>query len=406
MNGQILRRWAGIGVLTLIVFLALFLALRKPPLAVDYGQVSEGPLIITIDEDGETRVREVYVISAPVTGRLLRITQDVGDPVRAGETVLATIQPSEPTFLDVRSQSEAEAQIRSSEATLTLAQAEMERAVAERDFAQNELKRMEALFQTQTVAEAAVDRARMQFSSARAALASAQAAVDVADHELERAQAMLIAPQDLPKDGIDQRCCTVDVRSPISGRLLRLVEKSEAVLAAGAPLLEVGNPRELEIVVDLLSSDAVRVQPLASVSITDWGGEEVLSGRVRRIEPFGFTKISALGVEEQRVNVIIDFAEPARIPETLGHGFRVEVKIEEWRTESAIRIPEAALFRQGDRWSTFIIEDGVAEQKLVTIGRSNGAYAEIIEGVAQGDNVILYPSEKIESGTRVKERPR
>lgn len=406
MKGQTFRRWAGIAVFALVLCLALFLALRKPPISVDYGEVSEGPLIITIDEDGETRVREVYVVSAPVTGRLLRITQDVGDPVSAGETVLATIQPSEPTFLDIRSQSEAEAQIRSSEATLSLAQAEVERATAERDFAQNELKRMETLFQTQTVAEAAVDRARMQFSSARAALASAQAAVDVADHELERAQAMLISPQDLPMDGIDERCCTVDVRSPITGRLLRLIEKSEAVLPAGAPLLEVGNPQELEIVVDLLSSDAVRVKPSASVSITDWGGGEVLTGRVRRIEPFGFTKISALGVEEQRVNVIIDFMEPNDIPEALGHGFRVEVKIEEWRTENSIRIPEAALFRQGDDWSAFIVQDGVAEQRLVSIGRSNGDHAQVIDGIEAGEIVILYPSEKIESGMRVKERPR
>jgi len=406
MKGKTFKRWTGIGVFVAVLVFALFLALRKPPVAVDYGEVSEGPLIITIDEDGETRVREVYVVSAPVTGRLLRITQDVGDPVSAGETVLATIQPSEPTFLDIRSQSEAEAQIRSSEATLSLAQAEVERAIAERDFAQNELKRMETLFQTQTVAEAAVDRARMQFSSARAALASAQAAVDVADHELERAQAMLISPQDLPNDGIDERCCTVDVRSPITGRLLRLIEKSEAVLPAGAPLLEVGNPKELEIVVDLLSADAVRVRPSAKVAITDWGGGEVLAGRVRRIEPFGFTKISALGVEEQRVNVIIDFMEPNDIPEALGHGFRVEVKIEEWQTEKTIRIPEAALFRQGENWSTFVVKDGIAEQRQVSIGRSNRNHAQAIDGIDAGETVILYPSERIESGMRVKERPR
>lgn len=406
MKGQNIRQWISLTILGVVILSALFLALRQPPLAVDLGEVTKGPLVITVDEDGETRVREAYVVSAPVTGRLLRITQDVGDPVIAGETVLATIQPSEPTFLDVRSQSEARAQIRSSEAALKLAKAEVERAAAERDFAQNELKRMETLFQTQTVAEAAVDRARMQFSSTRAALASAQAAVDVADHEMERARAMLITPQDSPEGGIDTRCCTVDVRSPITGRLLRLIEESEAVLPAGAPLVEVGNPRELEIVVDLLSSDAVRVEPNAPVRIMDWGGNYELMGRVRRIEPFGFTKISALGVEEQRVNVIIDFADPEAIPAALGHGFRVEVKIEEWRTEDTIRIPEAALFRQGNIWSAFLVKDGRVEQRLLEIGRSNGQSAEVLGGVEAGEQVILYPSEKVEEGIRVKERPR
>lgn len=266
------KRWLGIGILGAAIMTALAFALRSPPVPVDMGRVTKGELIVSIDDEGETRVREKYVVSAPLGGRLLRITQDAGDPVEAGETVLARIQPSEPTFLDVRSQSEAQARLKAAQASLDLALADLEKMKAERDFAQSELRRIEELAKSQTVSEASADRARMQFSAARAAVASAQAAVDVAEHQVESARASLISPQGNTQGRVDARCCVVDVRSPITGRVLRLLEESEAIVTAGTPLVEVGNPNDLEIVVDLLSSDAVKVRHGATAFITDWGG--------------------------------------------------------------------------------------------------------------------------------------
>lgn len=398
------KRWLGIGILGAAIITALVFALRSPPVPVDMGRVTKGELIVTIDDEGETRVREKYVVSAPLGGRLLRITQDAGDPVEAGETVLARIQPSEPTFLDVRSQSEAQARLKAAQASLDLAFADLEKMKAERDFAQSELRRIEELAKSQTVSEASADRARMQFSAARAAVASAQAAVDVAEHQVESARASLISPQGNIQGSVDARCCVVDVRSPITGRVLRLLEESEAIVTAGTPLVEVGNPNDLEIVVDLLSSDAVKVQPGASAFITDWGGDYDLPAVVRRVEPFGFTKISALGVEEQRVNVILDFAEPNTMPDSLGHGFRVEARIEEWRAEDVVQIPEAALFRRGNRWAAFIVEDGRAREVSLEVGRSNGRQAQVLSGVTPGDTVVLYPGEKVQTGARLTQR--
>ena len=256
------------------------------------------------------------------------------------------------------------------------------------------------------VSEAALDRKQMSFNTAAADVKTADAAVAVARSELERARASLIAPSSRDGEGIDPRCCIVNVRAPVSGRVLKLIQESETVVGAGQGLVEVGDPADLEIVVDLLSTDAVRVREGAAVAVTDWGGGRTLKGRVRRVEPFGFTKISALGVEEQRVNVIIDFTEPRDAWASLGHGYRVEVRIEEWRGDQVLKVPTSALFRQRNDWAVFVADSGDrARLKTVQVGRANGREAQIVAGLEPGERVVLHPGETIDDGVRLTERP-
>ena len=395
---------AGAGALIVLALIAV--ALRPAPVAVDLAAVARGSLLVTIDDEGETRVRDVYVVSAPVAGRVLRIEQEVGDAVEAGQTILARIQPSDPSFLDVRSQSEAEARVRAAQAELALHEADVQRAIAERDFADVELERTRELIKGGNVSEAALDRKQMSFNTAAAQVKTADAAVAVARSELERARASLIAPSSRDGEGVDPRCCIVNVRAPVSGRVLKLIQESETVVGAGQGLVEVGDPADLEIVVDLLSTDAVRVREGAAVAVTDWGGGRTLKGRVRRVEPFGFTKISALGVEEQRVNVIIDFTEPREAWASLGHGYRVEVRIEEWRGDQVLKVPTSALFRQRNDWAVFVADSGDrARLKTVQVGRANGREAQIVAGLEPGERVVLHPGETIDDGVRLTERP-
>ncbi|RME66628.1 MAG: HlyD family efflux transporter periplasmic adaptor subunit, partial [Alphaproteobacteria bacterium] len=245
----------GAGVAAIAVLLVL--ALRAPPVAVDIGTAMRGPLTVTINEEGETRVREAYVVSAPVGGRLLRITAKVGDSAEGGETILARIEPSAPAFLDRRSESEARAQIRAAQAALTLAEADVKRAAADRDLALTELRRIEKLIQSNTVSQAALDRARATFQRTQAAMQTAQAAVDVARYNLESAEAMLITPGTATAS---EATCCLDVRAPVSGRVLQVMQESETVVTPGTPLVSLGDPRDLEIVADLLSTDAVKVR--------------------------------------------------------------------------------------------------------------------------------------------------
>ena len=265
------RRLLFIG-LAAIAIVAVGFALRPAPVAVDFGEVTRGSFTVTIDEEGETRVRETYIVSAPVGGRTTRVTLHVGDPVVGGETVVAGIVPSDPAFLDIRTHSEAEAQAMAAEAALKLAEADLERALADRDLAKAELERIEKLLKSRTVSQAAYDRADATFRRARAAVQTAQASIDVARFKLESAKAALLGPAESP----DTRCCQVDVRAPVSGRVLRVIQESETVIGPGMPILEVGDPADLEIVVDLLSSDAVRAKEGAAVLIDGWGGDKVM----------------------------------------------------------------------------------------------------------------------------------
>jgi HlyD family secretion protein len=370
---------------------------------VDVTEVARGPLQVTIDGEGRTRVREVYIVSAPVAGSVLRIESKVGDAVVAGETVLATLRPADPTILDRRSRRQAEATVKAAEAAQTLAKAEVVRAQVEQEFLRAELDRKRKLADRGTVSQSTLDRAEMEAKTSGAALDTARAALRVKEFELENARAQLIGP--LGEPGPDGGVCCVEVHAPVDGRVLRIMQKSEGVVAAGEPLIEVGNLADIEIVVDLLSADAVQVSEGAAVSIEDWGGGRTLAGLVRRVEPYGFTKVSALGIEEQRVNVIIDFNDPPERRESLAHGFRVMARIAVWQSEDVLKAPMGALFRDRDRWAVFVMADGLAHLRHVEVGQANGREAEITAGLEAGERVILHPSDLIADEVRVELRP-
>jgi len=401
MAGKHSRIWLW-GTLTLLLAAGLVYAFWPRPIPVDLAAVTKGPLSVTVDEEGETRVKDVYIVSAPLAGRLLRIEGDVGDPVEAAKTVVATIRPQQPTLLDVRSEREAEAAVKAAEAALELAIAERERARAELRFAGNDLERAQRLAERGNIAERALDQARLDVRTREAALAAANATVQVRRFELETARAQLITPGAATQsDGL--QCC-VELQAPVDGRILKIIRESESVVDAGEPLIEIGDPAQLEIVSDLLSSDAVRVAAGDAVMIERWGGGAVLNGRVRRVEPAGFTKVSALGIEEQRVNVVIDFLDPHDAWRRLGHGYRVEVRIVVWQADEVVRVPIGALFREGKDWAVFVAANGRAMLRRITLGQRNSEFAEVRDGLAEDERVVVHPSDRIVDGARVVER--
>lgn len=371
------------------------------PVPVDLAAISRGPLVVTVDEEARTRVKEIYVLSAPLAGRLMRIDRHVGDIVIAGETVIANIQPTAPAFLDLRSQSQAQANVKAAAAARALAEAELSRAKAELEFADAEWTRAKSLSERGIISRSALDRAELDVRSNRARVATAEAALEVRTYELEHARALLIGPG---ADGEVGPTCCVPVRAPVSGRVLRVMRESEGVVEAGARLLEIGDPADLEIVAEFLSTDAVRIEEGAPVLIEDWGGPLALNGRVHRVEPYGFTKISALGIEEQRVNVIVDIADPPEVWRSLGHGYRVELRIVIWQGDDVLRLPLGALFRHGQSWAVYVMSEGRAELRSVAIGHRNSIRAEVMRGLSEGEQVVLHPSDRVVDGTLIVAR--
>lgn len=393
-------------VAALLLAVALIWAISRPqPVPADVVSVARGAMQVTLDEEGETRVRDRYVVSAPVSGRVLRIELEPGDPVVAGETVLATFQPVAPVLLDARSQAEAEARVRAAEAGLGQAKAEQARLGAELDYAERQLERQERLSQDQVVAAERLDLAKLDADRTRDAVEAAEFAVRAAGHELEMARAGLLQATGKTRDGGRPLALT----SPVDGVVLSRSRESEAVVPGGEPLLEVADPGRLEIVSDFLSTDAVKIQPGQKVLIDQWGGEHALNGTVRRVEPSGFTKISALGVEEQRVNVIIDLTDPRERWPSLGDGFRVEVRVVIWQADDVLKVPNSALFRpQSDDpdpgWAVFRLEAARAVATPVEIGRRNRLYAEVLGGLEAGQAVIVHASESVEDGALIEPR--
>ena len=386
--------------LLLVVAVALALALRRPAVPVELGEVSRGPLTVTVDDLGETRVTNLYVVSAPVTGELLRVGLKPGDRVAARSTLLARIQPTEPAPIDARATAQAEANVRALTSQLAAAQARVREADAEFTLAARELDRIATLAPRGFVSQAIVDRARSTRDRAAAARSEARQAADAARHSLAAARAALIVPG--ARGGGRG---VVDVISPVPGFVLRVPQESERVVVAGTPLVEIGDPERLELVTDLLSADAVRVRPGAAVIIEEWGGERPLHGRVRLVEPLGFLKVSALGVEEQRVNVVIDFVEPRQAWARLGHGYRANVRIAVWRAPDVVRVPVSALFRNGRDWSVFVRDaDGRARQVRVEVGPMNDEMAVVRRGLRPGTRVVLHPSDRVRDNVRVRSR--
>ncbi|HEY8537785.1 MAG TPA: HlyD family efflux transporter periplasmic adaptor subunit [Steroidobacteraceae bacterium] len=385
-----------------LLIIALVWLLRPQAVPVDLATASEGPLQVTITDEGEARVRDVFVMSAPVAGLMRRVVLEPGDIVVANETEIARIEPAVPMFLDERAEAEARAAVDAAEAALSYAQAQARRAEAERDFAQAELRRLKALAKNQSVSQNDLDAAERRAKAAVAAVAEADAMIAMRASELKQARARLLNPSRARR--AEKECECIIVRSPISGTVLRVLQESETTIAAGAPILEIGDPRDLEIQVDLLSEEAVRVKPGQRVIVNGWGGDRPLNGVVRRVEPFGFTKISALGIEEQRVNVLIDLTDPYEHWAALGHGYRVEPSIVVWESPSVVRVPLSALFRQDDRWAVFVDDDGTARLREVEVGQQNGLHAQIVSGIRPGERVVVHPNDRIADGTRIEIR--
>lgn len=388
----------------LLLLAALIYAFAPRPVPVDLAKIARGPLQVTVDEDGRTRIKERYVVSAPLAGRLRRIELHSGDTVTAGQTLLAVVEPAEPDLLDPRTQAQLEARLRAAEAQLQLATPRVERARAALDLAQAELDRATRLFEQNALARQEFDRARESARAAGEDLKSAIYTGQISGFEVEQARAALIrsSPQAQPGESGGQ----VEIVAPVSGRVLRVLHEDAGVVSAATPLLELGDPTDLEAEIDVLSSDAVRVQPGARVLFVHWGGDTPLEGRVRVVEPAGFLKISALGVEEQRVNIIADFLTPAVQRESLGDAFRVEARIVVWESENVLKVPVGALFRSGSDWALFVARERHARLTRVEVGHSNGRETEITRGLSVGDEVVLHPSDKVGDGVAITARKR
>jgi HlyD family secretion protein len=389
-----------IGALVVIAIgLAVFFALRQPQVPVDIGQISRGPMAVTIDDEAETRAHDLFVVSAPISGRLLRVPLEAGDVVRAGETIVARMVPAEPGLLDTRTYGEISARIQALEETAKSAAARIIEARAERDLARRDFDRSEAIHARGFVSKATMDRARMNRDRSAAMVTEAERAAAAARYELAAARAMLKRASNGGGDA------PITIRAPVSGRVLRIAQKSEATVAAGMPLVEIGDPAALELVTDLLSADAVRIKPGAVATLEQWGGKLPIPARVRLVEPYGFTKVSALGVEEQRVNVVLDFTGPPAAREGLGHGYRGIVRIVTWSSPDVLRVPANALFRAGDDWALFVVAGNRARLVRVRIGAANADFVQLLDPLAAGTRVILHPGDRVADGVRIKPRP-
>lgn len=378
-------------------------AFRPQPLSVDVATVDSHPMTVMIEHDGRTRVHDLYTVSAPVAGRLNRIDLEVGDPVTAGKTVLATIAPSAPSFLDKRGAVQAAAQVKAAEASVSEARARITQAEAQLAFATKELNRARDLRASGTVPASRLETAQRDHSDATADLESAKAALRARNMDLEVAKAAMISPE---AAGAEEggNCC-VSVVAPTGGEVLTLHQKSSTVVASGTPLMDIGDKSNIEVVADFLSTDAVKVRPGARAEFTGWGGGTAISGRVRRIEPTGFTKISALGVEEQRVNIILDIDPAEARAAHIGPGYRLVTRIEVWASDGPTRVvPIDALFRRGDAWAVFRVRDDHARLATVTIGRRNDHVAQVTGGLEAGDQVIVHPGRAVEDGSLVAPR--
>jgi HlyD family secretion protein len=392
-----MRRALKIGLVVAVVAALAFWAFRPAPVPADFVTVQRGDLEVTVNEEGRTRVRDRFVVSAPLPGQMRRIELEPGDPVVARKTVLAQFEPADPTLLDVRTRAELEARVRASESAVGSARAERDRIQAELKFADSDLTRSRKLVEERVIAPREMEAAERQAETLRRALQSAEFAIRTSEYQLQVARAGLVQTR-----GGAAR--TIPLYSPVDGVVLRLVQESEGVVPTGQPLLEVGNVGDLEIVSDLLSSAAVRVQAGQAVVIEQWGGEKPLRGRVRRVEPSGFTKISALGVEEQRVNTIIDFEDPPDARRALGDGFRVEVRIIVSSRQDILKVPTSSLLRHEADWAVYVVENDRAVRRTVQIGQRNGLEAEVTSGLTGDERIIAYPSDSVADGVKVVAR--
>ena len=394
------RRRLGLLGFCALVVLAIVWGFMPQPVPVETAAVVRGPLQVTVEEEGKTRVVDHFVISAPVAGFLRRIELDVGDSVKRGQELL-TLDPLRSTVLDPRARAEAQARVRTTQAALKGSQENVVAAAADARYWESQLARVRELHEAGTISDEELNQTEADARRTGANLRSAEFSVEVAQSELQAARTTL---RHSAAQQSGQPAETVAAHAPISGSVLKVLRESEGVVSRGEPLLEIGNPRLLEVEVELLSADAVRAGPGTRVILERWGGEGPLEARVRVVEPFGFTKISALGVEEQRVLVIADIVSPSEEWEKLGDGYRVETKFILWEEDEVLQVPSSALFRRGDQWAVFVVDGEFARLRNVQLGRRSGLTAQILSGVEAGELVITHPDDSIEAGVRVSRR--
>ncbi|MEI8037562.1 MAG: HlyD family efflux transporter periplasmic adaptor subunit [Verrucomicrobiota bacterium] len=386
--------WLGAMLLLSIVGWGLW----PKPIVIETGVVARGPLTVRVSEEGKTRVRNRYLVATPVAGTMRRVPLKPGDPVVAGQTVLTTIEPVAPPLLDPRARAQAEAVVAMREAagkqaaeSLASVRTALQLATADRD-------RMRSVTRQGTLSESDRDRMEAEASMKAAAVRAAEFALQISDYELAQARAVLERPAGALSNN------TVTVTSPVSGRVLKVMQESATVVTSGLAILEVGDPTDIEIEAEILSRDAVAIHPGDSVEIEQWGGDTPLRGRVRRVEPAAFTKISALGVEEQRVIVLSDLLDIPEAAKPLGDRYRVEVRVAVWHSEQVLVVPAGGLFREGNAWKTFIYQNGRARIATLQAGHSDDHLTEVLAGLEPGERVLLHPPDAVKDGARVTER--
>lgn len=389
-------RTIGILAMGAVVVLGLgYVTFREEPVLVDLFEVTQGPMQVTINADGITRIREVYDVSSPITGTALRSPVDVGDVVVAGETVVAVVEPIASGLLDSRSRAQAEAAVQEAEAALHVAEADLAKAMDDRTLASSQFERAQILVEREVASFTRLEDAAQRLAVAEASVEAAQARIDMATGTLTRALAVLEVPE---VGGEPDPSCCVPLYSPVDGVVLAVADQSERSVSTGALLVSLGDPAELELVVDLLSVDAVRLAEGAYASIDRWGGNKLLDARLSRISPAASTQVSALGIEEQRVDAIFDLISPREDRPSLGHGFAVFARIVEWSADEATQVPLSAIFKRGEDWSVFVGNDGVIEERRIEIGQQNERMAQVMSGLTPGELVVTHPNDTIAEG--------
>ena len=381
-----------VAVAGIVVLLAL--AFRPSALDVDVATVQRGPLQETLEQEGKTRMHDSFVLASPVAGRFKRIELHAGDPVKVGE-IVATIDP---VPLEPQQRAALEARLQTAQELEREAAARVQRAQADSSQAKADLERATKLAAEGVIAREALEKAQTADKTANKELDAALFKSKAAASQVEEARAALLATAAQDPAGIK----TVYLRSPVPGRVLRLIEQSERVVAQGTPVVSIGYTPRLEIVADYLTTDAVKISAGMPAMIEEWGGSNPVPAWVRLVEPSAFTKISALGVEEQRVNVVLDFVSA---PEQLGDAYRVEVRVITWQSPSVLKVPLSALFRRGDDWNIFVAENNRASRRAVKMGHRSDLEAEVLDGLREGEQVIVHPGNELTDASRIRIRP-
>ncbi len=387
----------GLIVTAVVIFSGFYAAMRSKPELVDTEIVASGPMQVTITEQGVARVKNVYTVSSPIAGHLDRTTLDNGASVAANETVIASIHPPDPPFLDERALAEQTAVAQAARSAVALAQVEHTLAEQSLKLAQSDYRRSVQLAKTNVLSERALEQADNALMLQQAQVARTKAFIDLRNAELTSALERLRQPSNLPSVSRDPECC-IRLTSPVDGVVLRVLARSEQAISQGTPIMEIGDPAKLEIVVDLLSTDAPQIRPGSRAIISDWGGDADLTATVRRIDPAAFTEVSSLGIEEQRVNAVLDMES---VQPDLGHGYHVLVRLVVWSAPDVLQAPIGALFRSDGNWAVFVVEGGQATLREVEIDQINDTSVRINGGLIAGETVILYPNDILRHGTPV-----